>query len=62
MDKITQSENLGYKEILCCVRTVFTVLHYQGATIYIDPVRFYSHFYANILQINAGKILDVSYV
>ncbi|KAK6639087.1 hypothetical protein RUM43_007357 [Polyplax serrata] len=55
LDNLVQNENIGYKEKLCCVWTVFTVLHYQGTSIYIDPVRFYSHFYSNILQINAGQ-------
>uniref|UniRef100_A0A2Y9D417 NOC3-like protein n=1 Tax=Pediculus humanus subsp. corporis TaxID=121224 RepID=A0A2Y9D417_PEDHC len=54
LDQLIQNENLNYQERLCCVWTVFTVLYYQGATIYIDPVRFYSHFYTNILEVNSG--------
>lgn len=56
LDHLIENEALGHKEQLCCVQTVFTILSYQGATINIDPIRFYTHFYANLLNIDAGKI------
>lgn len=55
LDNLIENENLGFKEKLCCVHTVFTILFYQGATIYLDPSRFYTHLYATLIHLNAGK-------
>ncbi|KAL0269355.1 UNVERIFIED_CONTAM: hypothetical protein PYX00_007118 [Menopon gallinae] len=54
LDNLIENEDLGFKEKLCCVHTVFTILFYQGATIYLDPSRFYSHLYSTLLYLNAG--------
>ncbi|KAG8240441.1 hypothetical protein J437_LFUL003155 [Ladona fulva] len=46
---------LGHREQLHCVQTVFTILSGPGLAINIDPLRFYSHLYKNLLYIGAGK-------
>lgn len=46
---------LGYREQLHCVQTVFTILSGQGEVLNIDPLRFYGHLYRNLLVTHAGK-------
>lgn len=50
-----ENEDLGYREELHCIQTVFTILSGQGEVLNIDPLRFYGHLYRNLLLINAGK-------
>lgn len=47
--------NLALRERLNCIQTVFIILSGQGSALNIDPHRFYSHLYKNLLSINAGK-------
>jgi nucleolar complex protein 3 len=47
--------DLGYREQLHCILTVFTILSGQGEVLNIDPSRFYTHLYKNLLRVNAGK-------
>lgn len=49
---------LGYREQLHCIQTVFAILSGQGEALNIDPARFYKYLYRNILYINAGKNHD----
>lgn len=50
-----ETSELGYREQLHCVQTVFTILSGQGEVLNIDPLRFYGHLYRNLLVCNAGK-------
>lgn len=50
--------NLGHREQLHCIQTVFTILKGQGEVLNIDPARFYTHFYKNLLCVHAGKNHD----
>lgn len=52
--KLLNSDELGYREQLHCVQTVFTILSGQGEVLNIDPARFYSHLYKNLLAVHAG--------
>lgn len=52
---IMETVELGYREQLHCIQTVFTILSGQGEVLNIDPLRFYGHLYRNMLVINAGK-------
>jgi len=47
--------DLSYREQLHCIQTVFTILSGQGEVLNIDPARFYTHLYRNILHVNAGR-------
>ncbi|KAL9895946.1 nucleolar complex protein 3 [Glossina fuscipes fuscipes] len=51
-------EDLGYREQLHCIQTIFAILSGQGEVLNIDPIRFYQHFYRNMLAVNAGKNHD----
>lgn len=55
LNYIMENSELGYREQLHCVQTVFTVLSGQGEVLNIDPLRFYGHLYRNLLVCNAGK-------
>lgn len=57
LDDVMESGDLGYREQLHIVQTVFTILSGQGEMLTIDPIRFYAHLYRNILNIHAGKML-----
>ena len=50
-----ETEDLGYREELHCIHTIFTILSGQGEVLNIDPLRFYGHLYRNLLVVNAGK-------
>lgn len=45
---------LSHRDQLMCVQTVFSVLSGQGDCLNIDPLRFYTHLYRNLMHINAG--------
>ncbi|XP_005184384.1 nucleolar complex protein 3 homolog [Musca domestica] len=51
-------EDLGYREQLHCIKTIFVILSGQGEVLNIDPIRFYQHFYRNMLAVHAGKNHD----
>lgn len=55
LNQIMETADLGYREQLHCVQTVFTILSGQGEVLNIDPLRFYGHLYRNIFVCNAGK-------
>lgn len=50
-----ETAELGYREQLHCIQTVFTILSGQGEALNIDPLRFYGHLYRNLLTVNAGQ-------
>lgn len=50
-----ETEDLGYREELHCISTIFTILSGQGEVLNIDPLRFYGHLYRNMLVVNGGK-------
>lgn len=56
-----ESGDLGHREQLHIVQTVFTILSGQGEMLTIDPIRFYAHLYRNLLNIHAGKVLYNSF-
>lgn len=55
LNHIMETADLGYREQLHCVQTVFTILSGQGEVLNIDPLRFYGHLYRNLLVCDAGK-------
>lgn len=55
LNHLIENVDLGYREQLHCIQTVFTILSGQGEVLNIDPARFYTHLYQNILHVNAGK-------
>lgn len=50
-----ETQDLGYRQQLHCIQTVFTILSGQGEALNIDPLRFYGHLYRNLLACSAGK-------
>lgn len=55
LNQLIENEELGYREQLHCIQTVFTILSGQGEVLNIDPARFYTHLYKNLLHVNAGR-------
>uniref|UniRef100_A0A182QYP2 NOC3-like protein n=1 Tax=Anopheles farauti TaxID=69004 RepID=A0A182QYP2_9DIPT len=55
LNNLLENAELGYREQLHCIQTVFIILSGQGEVLNIDPARFYAHFYKNLLYVNAGK-------
>lgn len=55
LNHLVENVELGYREQLHCIQTVFTILSGQGEVLNIDPARFYTHLYKNLLHVNAGK-------
>ncbi|XP_037946269.1 nucleolar complex protein 3 homolog [Teleopsis dalmanni] len=55
LNNILEEMDLGYREQLHCIHTIFVILSGQGEVLNIDPIRFYQHFYKNMLAVNAGK-------
>lgn len=55
LDYLMAHSELGYKEQLHCIQTVFTILSGQGEVLNIDPIRFYTHLYKILLDVNSGK-------
>uniref|UniRef100_A0A182RPK8 NOC3-like protein n=1 Tax=Anopheles funestus TaxID=62324 RepID=A0A182RPK8_ANOFN len=58
LNNLLENVELGYREQLHCIQTVFVILSGQGEVLNIDPARFYSHFYKNLLYVHAGKNHD----
>lgn len=55
LNHLIENADLGYREQLHCIQTVFAILSGQGEALNIDPARFYTHLYRNILCVNAGR-------
>ncbi|CAD6995677.1 unnamed protein product [Ceratitis capitata] len=55
LNRILEEMDLGYREQLHCIKTIFVILSGQGEVLNIDPIRFYQHFYKNLLTVDAGK-------
>lgn len=55
INTLMEEKNLGLREQLHCIQTVFAILSGQGTALNIDPYRFYVHLYRNLLNISAGK-------
>ncbi|XP_034486544.1 nucleolar complex protein 3 homolog [Drosophila innubila] len=58
LNRILEEQELGYREQLHCIQTIFVILSGQGEVLNIDPIRFYQHFYRNMLVVQAGKNHD----
>ncbi|XP_054744428.1 nucleolar complex protein 3 homolog [Anastrepha obliqua] len=58
LNRILEGMDLGYREQLHCIKTIFVILSGQGEVLNIDPIRFYQHFYKNMLTVDAGKNHD----
>ncbi|XP_023176718.2 nucleolar complex protein 3 homolog [Drosophila hydei] len=58
LNRILEEQDLGYREQLHCIQTIFVILSGQGEVLNIDPIRFYQHFYRNMLVVQAGKNHD----
>ncbi|CAH1253716.1 NOC3L [Branchiostoma lanceolatum] len=56
--ELVESGNLSYRETLHCMVTAFQILSNQGGVLNIDPLRFYTHLYANMLHLHAGQDTD----
>lgn len=55
LNRIMETQDLGYRQQLHCIQTVFTILSGQGEVLNIDPTRFYGHLYRNLLACSGGK-------
>ncbi|ESO89812.1 hypothetical protein LOTGIDRAFT_164850 [Lottia gigantea] len=55
LNKLIDSGDLGYREILHCVQSAFTILSGQGSALNIDPMTFYRHLYSSLLQVHSGS-------
>ncbi|CAH0385163.1 unnamed protein product [Bemisia tabaci] len=53
-----EDEGLQNREQLLCVLTVFKILSGQGEALDIQPLKFFSHLYASILEIHAGENIE----
>ncbi|XP_078688958.1 nucleolar complex protein 3 homolog [Branchiostoma floridae x Branchiostoma belcheri] len=56
--ELVESGSLSYRETLHCMVTAFQILSNQGGVLNIDPLRFYTHLYANLLHLHAGQDTD----
>ncbi|KAJ1531012.1 hypothetical protein ONE63_005844 [Megalurothrips usitatus] len=54
LDELMSYGDLKYRDQLHIVQTVFTILSGQGEMLTIDPRRFYTYLYRNMLNIHAG--------
>lgn len=55
LNQLLEHEPLGNQEQMHCIQTVFTILSGQGEALNIDPFRFYTHLYRNLLSVHAGN-------
>lgn len=55
LNNLLETGELGYREELHCIQTIFVILSGQGEVLNIDPIRFYGHLYKHLLVVNAGK-------
>lgn len=58
LHRLVDSGTLDYRQCLHCVLTVFTILSGQGEALNIDPYRFYTHLYRNLLALHVGTSHD----
>ncbi|KAK0159396.1 hypothetical protein PV328_010275 [Microctonus aethiopoides] len=58
INRLMEDGNLGQREQLHCIQTVFTILSGQGSALNIDPYRFYVHLYKILLNVDMGKTQD----
>ena len=47
-------QELTYRESLFCIQTAFTLLTGVGASLNIDPLRFYTHLYKTLFDLHSG--------
>lgn len=55
LNYVMENVELGYREQLHCIQTVFVILSGQGEVLNIDPIRFYTHLYRILHIVHAGK-------
>lgn len=55
---LMEEGTLKFRESLHCIQTVFTILSDQGEVLTLDPGRFYSYLYANMLKLTGGDNQD----
>lgn len=55
MDGLLKEDWLGYKEKLHCIQTVFCILVGQGEALNLDPTRFYTALYKDMLAVHASR-------
>lgn len=56
IDGLMAKGTLSYRQQLHCIETVFKILSGQGQFLNIDPLRFYTHLYRNILYVHVGMM------
>jgi len=54
-------QDLTYRESLHCIKTAFSLLSGFGASLNIDPMRFYTHLYKTLFHLHAGMLLAYMY-
>ncbi|XP_015119168.1 nucleolar complex protein 3 homolog [Diachasma alloeum] len=62
INSLMKDSNLGQREQLHCIQTVFTILSGQASTLSIDSYVFYIHLYKQLFNIHAGKTHDDCYI
>ncbi|RZC32728.1 nucleolar complex protein 3 -like, partial [Asbolus verrucosus] len=55
LDKLLKEDWIGYREQLHCIQTVFSILSGQGEALNVDPTRFYTNLYKDLLTTHASK-------
>ncbi|XP_075222078.1 nucleolar complex protein 3 isoform X2 [Lycorma delicatula] len=55
LSRLMENSGLDLHQQLLCIQTVLTILSGYGESLNIDPVRFYTHLYRNILSVHAGR-------
>lgn len=55
LNGLLKEEWVGYKEKLHCIQTVFSILVGQGEALNLDPTRFYTALYKDMLTVHASK-------
>lgn len=55
LDGLLKEDWLGYREKLHCIQTVFSILIGQGEVLNLDPTRFYTALYMDMLTVHASK-------
>lgn len=54
LNNLIEENELGYREKLHCIQTIFFILSGHGEVFNIDPCRFYTHLYENISEVHSG--------
>lgn len=55
LDGLLKEDWIGYREKLHCIQTVFSILIGQGEALNLDPTRFYTALYKDLLTVHASK-------